>query len=302
MIRRDTSSALDALIASLFDYAGMFPPASLSFDDALRESLSFAEALQRPWMVGADLVLDMEHTRLLADKADSFPLGFGRPVRVCLLASAPLDKVAEFAEEARARISSLLSLVSIEAKVSPETGPEAVALLGRFCATSGALLALEPDLSVRDWELSLAAAARTASAAAFPVAIKCRCTGPAAIGPERLARAIAVAADARLPFKVTGGFHHPVVEPGIHEYPMGFLNLAAAVLLRRALGERAAERQLARLLANDSIGEIGLADDLSFGELSISAAQARSARDMAHFSVGSCSISEPDRDLLRLLR
>ncbi len=47
--------ALDALTNGLFDYAGMFPPAALSFPDALAESATFQQALSRPSIVGADM-------------------------------------------------------------------------------------------------------------------------------------------------------------------------------------------------------------------------------------------------------
>lgn len=81
---------------------------------------------------------------------------------------------------------------------------------------------------------------------------------------------------------------------------MGFLNLAAAVMFRRALGHAAPLEILERLLTNSSAAALSLTTGLAFENLLLSAAKLQAAKKEAHFSIGSCSLHEPDADLLRL--
>lgn len=294
MVSFNHDSSLDILLHKLFDYAGMFPPAELSFSDALFESASFAQELERPWLVGSDSVLDVASLKKLTSEALG-AAGFFRPVSVCILASEPAPETIRVITETRnCRISS------IETKVTPASLHETVASYAPLANRLGALLAIEPDLSQDSWRDVLDATVAHLSTQRFKVALKCRCSGPVGIGPERLAAAIAAACDRRIAFKVTGGLHHPIVEPSEHSFPMGFLNVAAAVVMRRHCGNRATEDLLARLLVNDSIAPYSSGSELSFEEITLSSKEVHAARSQSHLSVGSCSLREPDSDLSRL--
>ena len=295
MIPFNPESSLDILLHHLFDYAGMFPPAQRSFPDALSESASLANSLERPWLVGADLVLDTNHLCKLTPEALS-TAGFTRPVSVCLLAAGNVDDTTATLQE-----TPHIRIASIEVKVTTDSLPQLLTHYAPLATRLGALLAVEPDLSTAVWRDSLKAVVEIVRGHGTTVALKCRCTGPTGIGPDRLAAAIAAAADARLPYKVTGGLHYPLVEPQRHPFPMGFLNVAAAVCARRARGESASENLLSQLLRNDSMRPFLSSEELSFEGLSLSSKEVREARAVAHISIGSCSVHEPDQDLIRLL-
>ena len=49
---------LELLLQSRFDYAGMFPPAKLSLEQALREAINLRDTLARPHLLAAELVVD----------------------------------------------------------------------------------------------------------------------------------------------------------------------------------------------------------------------------------------------------
>ncbi len=303
MIAFNPEKPFDVLIEKLFDYAGMYPPASRSFERALSESAALPASLERPWLLAADLVLDAKHARLLLGVVKSGKSGFSRPIRLALLATDGSASTCELAlelVEGSANSPTPISISSIEAKCSPEECATTAALFRGCCAKLEAMLSIEPDLSVEAWRESLLEAVRAAEAEPAPVALKCRCTGPTGIGAARLAQAIAEACDARLPFKVTGGFHHPVVEPKAHEYPMGFLNLAAAVMFRRALGHEAPLAALEQLLSSADPLAISFNRGLVFDSLAISFEELRRAKAASPFSIGSCSLHEPDADLRRL--
>jgi len=280
----------------------MFPPAALSFEHALEESADHSSSLKRPWLIGTDLVLDTVHTRRLVTQ-DLQALGFTAPVSVTVLVTEGAIAAVEAAQSLEARGGApAFRVSSIEAKVSPETFSTIVKDLAVFAQKSSALIAVEPDLSTPDWQrvLSETITAISRSPLAKHLALKCRCTGPTGIGAEKLSEAIIAASDAGIGFKVTGGLHHPIVEPAIHPSPMGFLNVAAAVYLRRTLGGTLPADSLTALLTNNSAALLSFEHGISFGNFSITLAQLQHAKQRGHFSIGSCSIHEPDEDLTRL--
>jgi hypothetical protein len=303
MRRFNPDSALDLILNNLFDYAGMFPPAARSFSDALKEAADHPLTLERPWMIGSDLVLDTANSTLLAS-TDLSEYKLPKTIHVSVLASEGLDKAFNAALSLLDSKSSVkMKIAAIETKISTESLSQDLAKLGVFIDEHKTLAAVEPDLSKSDWRdlLKIVVSNISASPHRSQIALKCRSTGPTGIGPDKLAAAIVAASDAQIPFKVTGGFHHPIVEPQAHQYPMGFLNLASAVLIRRSLGAAFPAEEISRLLLNDSIKSLSFDQGLTYNQIRITLEELRKAKNMQPFSIGSCSIHEPDRDLLRLI-
>jgi hypothetical protein len=293
-----SNSALHILLDRIFDYAGMFPPASRSFEDSLQESGSFRHTLKRPWMVASDLVLDTEHARkLLRVNLGIYP--FAHPLRVCLLATEDPGSVTSTALELGHK-EPKVEISSIETKASPEAIPETLDYYRSLISSAGPLLGIEPNLSGEEWEAVLHHSVEALKASHLRPALKCRLTGPTGISPERLASAIIATTDSGLPLKVTGGLHHPIVERDRYDLPMGFLNVASAVMFRRVLGTRVSHANLVELLTNADPNGLELKDGLQFKKLKLSMAELRHAKGMAPFAIGSCSLHEPDHDLSRL--
>jgi hypothetical protein len=230
--------------------------------------------------------------------------GYKREVSVALLATSTIDEALEVAEklsgvrpsadDAKCRVSS------IELKLNPGIANDSLRALCDYCSRHQILFAVEPDLSTDSWKELLEQTLETLISLSVPGALKCRGSGPTGIGPERLARAVCRVSDAGLPFKVTGGFHHPIVESGLYGNTMGFLNLAVAVMLRRAHQDSLSEAEVATLLANSDPAAFTWGDTMKYRGLSISCHDLRSVKAKAPFSIGSCSLAEPDQDLARL--
>lgn len=296
-----TSSAENTfitLLTSVFDYAGMFPPASLSFEQALLESSSFATALTRPWMVASDIVLDAQHARkLLGVNLGIYSLS--HPLSVCLLATEEPESVISTASQL-ARKEPHVTVTSLEIKAAPNDFADMIGFYADFAAQNSIQLALEPDLSGDDWETLLKAATRSLTRAGSKAALKCRLTGAAGISTERFAAAIVAASDSGLPLKVTGGLHHPIVEPDRYPFPMGFLNVTAGVMLRRALGDKVPQSRLVEILTNQATDAFTFGSSLRFKDIQISLSDLKRAKESGHFTIGSCSLREPDEDLSRL--
>jgi len=289
-------STFDNLIYQLFDYAGMFPPAQRDFDSALHESASLSSSLTRPWLSASDLVLDTPHTRKLVE-ASLAKIGFKNSLSLCVLANED-EKRVEATLASLSKTSLPITISSIEVKIPDDSAASAINSWGKIASQYGAMLALEPDLSRVNWEAQLTTCVTVISDAHAKVALKCRLTGPTGIEAQKLARAICEASDAGIHLKVTGGLHHPIVDAARHNYPMGFVNVAAAVMLRRSLGPLVSETALTRLLTNSSWNSLGFENGLQFESYSASFEQIIAAKRHSHFSIGSCSLHEPDADLL----
>ncbi len=288
-------NSLHVLLAKLFDYSGMFPPASRSFDAALKETTALENTLSRPWMVASDIVLDTEH----AHKLRGVNLGeyaTRNPFCVCILATEDSQRVLDDVSHLLRKEPPVVA-TSIEVKASPETIAETVEQYGAFWSSHGILLCVEPNLSVVTWRDELNASVAALKASPIRPALKCRLTGPTGISAERFAAAIIAANESGVPLKVTGGLHHPIVEPGRYPFPMGFLNVSVGVMLHRHLGKQVSHK----VLTNQDPKALTFGEQLGYKELRISLADLQRAKSKGHFTIGSCSLHEPDEDLSRVI-
>jgi len=314
-------SPLDVLAGGLFDYAGTFPPASLSLEAALAESAGFPAALRKPHLAAADLVAALPLLEAMTDAAFE-AAGFqkGRTLVFCCLGSVlarggPHVREAERIKRynaARAAEPRPKRVASYEVRLAPavQADPAGVeGLLGETLRALGGarvLVCLEPDLSGPDWERSLEAAARALEAAskgkpAPPAGLKVRGSGASAATPARLARVLERVIPSGLPFKATAGLHHPIVEKERYGNALGFLNLAAAVLLLRGLGAgRFPAPRLLECLQTERADAFDFGAGLRWQETGLGEIELVVAKQAAPFSVGSCSLREPDDDLARL--
>lgn len=299
----ETENTLDILLDRLFDYAGMFPPAARSFESALRESADLPRTLRRPFMLNTDIVLDTAHAHALCD-LDLRSFGFTREVSIALLATSEINDVLAAAHKLRGIRPATNGLTcrvsSIEVKRQAERIDESLRPLCDYCNEHTILLAVEPDLSTLEWKENLERILDSLSTLSTPCALKCRGSGSTGIGADRLAHALCKVSDEGIPFKVTGGFHHPIVEAERYGNAMGFLNLTMAVMLRRVHGEAFTEAQVTELLVNAEPMAFTWGELMKYGRLSLSRDELRAAKAKVPFSIGSCSLAEPDEDLARL--
>lgn len=280
-------------LRGLFDHAGMFPPAQLSLEAALSDAAGFLRTLRRPGLVGADLVVAWKDWPRL-DEAALRKAGFaGRPCRVALVGLTPDDMGALGADVVRRATAgkSSVQVVSIEVHLD---APDEKALLDGLSAWRTEVLGgmattyVEPRMPPDKLAPFLP---RLAKMLGRGKGLKLRCAGPHAVDRATLAKAIAAAASARIPFKLTQGLHHPVPRPG---FPHGFLNVLAAVRLRQALGE-AFGPEIHACLAEDDVKAFSLRDGISWRGFHVAAAR---IAELPPFAIGSCSLMEPDDDLV----
>ena len=290
----ELSAAARALLASLVDYAGLFPPAGLPMADAAAEYARWRRAPES-WLLGRFVVPAARLDELLALLPESAQPAGPWPLSALFGPDAAADaaRIAAFdaAAGGRARVDS------VESKAG--TPAEAAATLAHVPAGVHAYVELPLDGELEP----LLSALRARGARA-----KVRTGGlvPEAIpDPSRLARFVRVCATAGVPFKATAGLHHPLRS----EHPLtyaqdapratmhGFLNLFAAAALARA-GSAA---DLEAVLREERPSAFRLDDEgLAWRQERVTSAQLAACRSGFAVSFGSCSFAEPVADLRAL--
>ena len=247
------------LLEGLIDYAGVFPPASLSLADARREYES-VRAGEHRWVVGPMLVLASSLDDPVLSGMDEHHLGAVAdevPSRRVAQAERTVD--ADGASTAVRQLQEVTSVVYLESQDPTD------------------LDLLEPIATARAVGVDVRAKIRTGgtTADAFP-------------SPAEVAVFIGACVARGLPFKATAGLHHPVrtassVE-GATEH--GFLNMLAAT--RCALAGDL-EATLAALETTEP-------DDIDAETATYRGVGAELEADEVRGtlrSIGSCSVDEP---------
>jgi hypothetical protein len=318
-------------LADLVDYAGLFPPARLSLDEAVR---NYARYRREPeaWML-ARFVCPAGHLGELSSYITEL---FSRqtPLRVSTLGSGgetdavflenlrlDLEAVARFRE----RHQDGAVVECFETRLPP-------GLTGEDCRrASRNLLVRAADLFAASrlaslscfYEIPLPKDCRqTANAVAYALAalnrrasrtsppgetaktldhgmagIKLRCggLGPAAIpSTAQVATVIQESVHAGVPLKFTAGLHQPVrrVDPCLGVYVHGFLNLFAAGVLADALDLDF--RDIAAIIEEEDFRAFRFSEDcFTWDEAGATLSEVQYARRHRVVSFGSCSFDEP---------
>jgi len=282
------AATLRAMMRRLVDYAGLFPPAELSMQDA---TARYAEYLRSPdaWMLGR-FVVPAERLDELAACAEPLLGNGGEGWRISAIVGADKNagpRVRGFNSAQRGRL--MVDVV--------ECRPIA---LGSVASTIGALpgeMRIFVELPLLDDPRPGLLEIRGAGAWA-----KIRTGGVRADAfpsAREVGRFLARAAELIVPFKATAGLHHPLCGT----YPLtydeaskkvrmfGFLNVfTAAVFAQSHLNERL----LAELVDEASAEAIQFSEEkVVWRGHTATAAQIARARASLGLSFGSCSFEEP---------
>ncbi len=278
--------ALRELLTGLIDYAGLFPPAKLPLDAAVRNYLKY-RAGPDAWMLGR-FVIQAAKLHELTD--------IGAGMSISALGRGGADK-ASFAEGLKADIADIercrqrfggrVVIDVLETKppdVMVDIAPAQAAGLRVFLEQPAGRVPREPPgagLKIRTGGLE---------AAAFP---------PCDALAMSLAWAVA-SSERRVPFKATAGLHHPfpLMDAKIGAKMHGFVNVfvAGLMLSRLDFSEADAEELLSSPAGDFTLSDAGMSWR---GRRPLGADDIRGGRKLMT-SFGSCSFDEP-RDDLRAL-
>lgn len=317
--------SLQALLAGAIDYAGLFPPAKLPLEQAIRNHARYRREPEA-WMLGRFICPASRLAEMAPFVGELFTEEAPCPLSVVGRGG---ETVQEFLTNLRADLHNILSLedllvgvctaealeVRLPAELLAADGPGAMVglitesqQLMEGDGLSDVRLFFEVPLR-RNWrgELDMSVAALqtfTGEEECPPPGLKLRCGGvDAAAFPsaEQIAFAIEEAAADHIPLKFTAGLHHPIRrhDDGLGCDTHGFLNVLAASVLAYVHG---VDHATLRTVLDDRVPEAFSFEDgrLSWGDRGVPVERITAVRHHAVLSFGSCSFDEP-RDELRAL-
>ncbi|MFL5620556.1 MAG: hypothetical protein ACJ79A_19430 [Gemmatimonadaceae bacterium] len=290
------AATLRALMRRLVDYAGLFPPAALPMEGAVRRyaaHLSSGDA----WMLGR-FVVPVERLGEFADAAIPLTADGGDAWRLSALigvnAAEAGPKIRAFNAAHRGRF--VVDVVECRAVSAGSVSASIGALPGELRIFVELPLLDDPRHMLMEIRAAGAwAKMRTGgvSADAFPSA-------------REIGRFIARASELLVPFKATAGLHHPVCG----EYPLtydddaprarmfGFLNIFAAAAFAHG---RASERVLTEIVDEGEAAAFRFGEtELTWRGHKVTTKQVASARSSLGLAFGSCSFQEPADGLREL--
>ena len=286
------------LLASVVDYAGLFPPAAVSMQEAVENFVSQGTNrhafMQGSFVVPLVRLDDFAHTLSAVQSLEPF----GRAPVSVLLSDVSPDEVSELTR-LRELHRELLVVGSVEIRpmVASDIAP--------------ARKRLSDDLDCFfEIELTPGSSRCLAAVASVGAKAKVRTGGvtPELIpSPSQVASFIELCADLGLPFKATAGLHHPVrasypltyEEGSVCSTMHGFLNVLVASTLR--FGGMVDESEMRDVLGETDGSAFQITDEtLRWRDRSFGIEQTARCRRSFFQSFGSCSFEEPVRDLMQM--
>lgn len=301
-------ASLQALLVRSIDYAGLFPPATLELEPALRNQAQYLRSVEA-WMLGA-FVLPVKRFPEAVSHLAHFDSNY--PLRISALGPKTenpaqfIEALSEMAETIRAfemsnGISARITQMEMEL---PAAAGASLAEINK--ALAGLEIPVFWESAANDAERTIAFISERRSTGAGRFGFKLRTGGVIASAfPSSvlIARALVAAATNQVPIKFTAGLHHPVrlFHSSVQTKMHGFLNvLGAGVLAAEHLWS---VQQTAAMLEDEDASAF-VFDDAGFAwrEWKIATERIVLQRKLIT-SLGSCSFDEPREDLrgLRLL-
>lgn len=282
-------ASVSSLFAQVIDYAGLFPPAALSMEEAIEEYLSHL-AGPEAWVVTAFIC---PSSRL----AEFDSIRAGRPLELILLSSEPLDSDEAVAAVERARTLEGVRYRGWEGKIPGEIveRQQVAALLKRCEVEAGAHAYLEVPL-VGDLQLTLPAALDAICGdGRFMAKLRTGSTTPDLVpSAEAVSLFLLQCARRSLPLKFTAGLHQATYhyDEAVGAHLFGFLNVLFGAMFA-FIGVVDNEEDLIAVLTDADANSFRFDNEsVRWRDKRLTSEQIRDARSLVR-SFGSCSVAEP---------
>ncbi|NDC37091.1 MAG: hypothetical protein EBZ48_03455 [Proteobacteria bacterium] len=299
---------------SLIDYAGLFPPAALSLDEAIKNYRAYLDHPMR-WVLSRFILTPAHLEKLsLALVALFSP---ERRLDLSLVCKNPSTDVPAAMQRIRG-FSGTVSLGSVEVALAPDSDLKAQVegcdrTLREFDSGGSAISAFFELTFTSNWESSLPAAmtalkdCRQSSERLLGFKLRCGGTEPHLVPtPHRVALGIQAAAHHQIPIKFTAGLHHPFPKEMSPELAAcdaqsmhGYFNVFFAAFGAFLCGISAVE--LTKLLTTSGATPPRFGEEsLEWCGITISLAELTRLRASEVISFGSCNFIEPIEDAVSL--
>lgn len=286
-------NALSALLDGLIDYAGLYPPASLAMDEAVRNYAGYRSGPRAAWL-GRFVLPASRLDDFLAARRKLDPGPWRLSALLGETPEADLERVISFNRAAHASASPLALVDAIEMKAAAPKDIE------RFEALAPAGVTAFFEIPIREPGPFLGALTKGNGRAKLRTGGIAPETIPAAAD---IARFLAACAAARVPFKATAGLHHPFrsLRPLTYasDAPQATLHGFINVFLAAAFASQGMDAvTLTALLNEESPREFAFGDgQASWRGHTLHTERLRAARRDFALAFGSCSFDEPRQDL-----
>ncbi len=288
--------SLTALLPGIVDYAGLFPPASLSMHDAVQNYARYRDD-QDAWALGR-LIVPVARLSEFENEFKSFS-SKSRPWRLSVLPGSSIDDDLRVISEFNASVAGKAEIDTIEAKAATIDGVlDLTSIVQKLFQLFIEIPIVEdPSKLIRViGERGACAKVRTGGviAEAFP-------------SSTDLARFLAACVELDVRFKATAGLHHPVRSVFNLTYEadsekgrmFGYLNLfLATAFLREGMNIE----DVISLLEEESSSAFAFDDaGIAWRSHKIGADSLRRTREHMAASFGSCSFTEPMNELRTMI-
>lgn len=318
-------ASLRALLHDILDYAGLFPPAKLDLDTAIRNYARYANEPEA-WMLARFICPASRLCELFPYVEELF--GAKTRLRLSVLGSGgnnadgfigamrdDLQAIADYTQrtDGRSVVDAFEVRLPTNATDEIRVGQllDGVSNLWSEHPATPLPLFVEPPVGVnrqQEWPSFVRAVAQyaggIASDATPPIGVKLRCGGPEPSAfplVEAVASAIWAAHVAGVPLKFTAGLHHPLrhFNQAVDAPTHGFLNLFASGVL--AASGRADERRVREIIECEEPDAFRFTDEaMSWKDICVKYDAIADARRRVVTSFGSCSFDQPREDLCKL--
>ena len=312
--------SLRAFLSNILDYAGLFPPANLPLDQAIRNYAEYrsspeawtlsrficpaarlAELGNTASLFSEDLMLAVSALGRASQSAEDFLFGL----------QESLHRIAAFSEAHPSRVS----VEMIELPLPPHLqSPDTLISAAELIETVGPprLTPFYEAALKQDWQQAVITAvdaiaahnARWTGQRCQSAGFKLRTGGVIADAfpaPDQVAFVIVTCCERGVALKCTAGLHHPIrrYDASVQTEMHGFLNVFAAGILAHARSLNVSEVQA--ILEDEQAAHLQFDEDgFAWNGVRATTQEITAARQTAILSFGSCSFDEPCDDLRAL--
>lgn len=286
--------ARTAAFAALIDYAGLFPPASLTMTQAVAE-YSRIRSEEHHWVAGRFLCRASQLTELAATATASFRSG-EIPWEVSVIFDSMPGQSGAESIDFQAEMDPVMTIAAAEAKLTEPTYSSLAALLD-------AMLSIAPDIvafvevdtknSISE-QVSLIASALRERRRVGGAKLRCGGITPdMSPTPAQVAELVIACTNEQLPFKATAGLHEPIrhFDPRLGAERHGFVN----ILLAAALAEAGSDPEMIEdVICDTHVDNFSISAAFAswLGE-EIPGSALRRVRGSGFIAYGSCDFDEP---------
>lgn len=310
------NKSLTEFMNGLIDYAGLFPPASLSLDKAISEYFFYKKSeysqIVSRFVVPASSV---ENLKSICQKHN-----YGNISLSVILPDMEFDEknennILKSIEDLNKLLKTnyFIEASSFEIKLpknlSADSQENLLRLIGNIISnikkiSANSRIFFEPYVLGDNWENNIDIACEVINQNKEHSGFKLRTGGvtkDAFPHTDIFAYSIKKCIDLKIKFKATAGLHHPLrhFNPSVNTKMHGFFNVFISFLIAGKYNPSL--KILKKIINTESAGEFNFTDDfITFEDFAISLKDIKNIKKSFSLSYGSCSIDEPVDDLKTL--